>query len=96
MLTLIILLPILGSLLFLNIDEELNQNSKSTIRQIGLATSLITLIFSLILFAKFNNSAGLFQFTNNIAPFGSLGIDGLSIYYILLTAFITPIALLSN
>jgi NADH:ubiquinone oxidoreductase subunit 4 (subunit M) len=95
MLELIILLPILGSFLFLNIDEN-NQNSESIIKQIGLSTSLITLVFTLILFSKFNNNIGFYQFSTNLFSFGLLGVDGISIYYVLLTAFITPIALLSN
>jgi NADH:ubiquinone oxidoreductase subunit 4 (subunit M) len=95
MLGLIILLPIIGSLFMFNINET-NENSKSIIRQIGLASSLITLIFSLILLAKFNNNTGLYQFGEYLPPFGNLGVDGLSVYYVLLTAFITPVALLSN
>lgn len=95
MLGLIIILPLLGSLLFLNLDES-DKNSNSIIKQIGLSTSLITLIFTLILFAKFNNNTTFYQFTTYLAPFGLLGVDGLSIYYVILTAFITPIALLSN
>jgi NADH-ubiquinone oxidoreductase chain 4 len=43
-----------------------------------------------------NNNIGGYQFTETTVPFGFLGIDGISIYYVLLTAFITPIALLSN
>lgn len=96
MLTLIIFLPILGSLLFFNVDEESSDKSKSIIKQIGLSTSLVTLIFTLILLAKFNNNTGSYQFTNYISPLGFIGVDGLSIYYLILTAFITPIALLSN
>lgn len=95
MLGLIIILPILGSLFFFNLDES-NENSKSVIRQIGLSTSLVTLIFTLILFSKFNNNTSFYQFTSYMAPFGYIGVDGISIYYVLLTAFITPIALLSN
>jgi NADH:ubiquinone oxidoreductase subunit 4 (subunit M) len=95
MLELIIFLPILGSLLFFNINET-NENSRSIIKQIGLSTSLVTLVFTLILFSKFNNNIGFYQFSTNLFSFGLLGVDGISIYYILLTAFITPIALLSN
>lgn len=101
MLGLIILLPILGSLLFFGVNENtVNIREKaaaeSTIKQIGLSTSLITLILALILFSKMNNNTGFYQFSDTIAPFGFLGVDGISIYYVLLTAFITPIALLSN
>jgi NADH-ubiquinone oxidoreductase chain 4 len=96
MVGLIILLPMIGSLLFLNVNEESNDKAKSIIKQIGLSTSLVTLIFTLILFSKMNNNIGYFQFTDYVVPFGFLGVDGISIYYVLLTSFITPIALLSN
>jgi NADH:ubiquinone oxidoreductase subunit 4 (subunit M) len=103
MLGLIILLPVIGSLFFFGIENENQSASNSTImkqnsiiKQIGLAISLITLLLILILFSQMNNNIGGYQFTETTIPFGFLGIDGISIYYILLTAFITPIALLSN
>jgi NADH-quinone oxidoreductase subunit M len=103
MLGLIILLPVIGSLFFFGIDNE-DQTANSTtiarrnsiIKQIGLATSLVTLVLALILFSQMNNNVGGYQFTETTAPFGFIGIDGISIYYVLLTAFITPVALLSN
>lgn len=103
MLGLTILLPIIGSLFFFGIENEDQTASSNTIarrnsiiKQIGLSTSLVTLVLALILFSQMNNNAGGYQFTETIAPFGFIGIDGISIYYVLLTAFITPIALLSN
>jgi NADH-quinone oxidoreductase subunit M len=103
MLGLIILLPIIGSLFFFRIENEDQSVSNtiiarrnSIIKQIGLATSLITLVLVLFLFSQMNNNVGGYQFTETLMPFGFLGIDGISIYYVLLTAFITPIALLSN
>ena len=103
MLGLIILLPIIGSLFFFGIENEDQTASSATIarrnsmiKQIGLSTSLITLILSLILFSQMNNNVAGYQFTETIAPFGFIGVDGIAIYYVLLTAFITPIALLSN
>lgn len=103
MLGLIILLPIIGSLFFFGIENENQSANNSTIikrnsiiKQIGLATSLITLLLTLILFSQMNNNIGGYQFSETFVPFGFIAIDGLSIYYVLLTAFITPIALLSN
>lgn len=101
MITLIILLPIIGSLFFFSIQEStgnsyLDVKNSSIIKQIGLSTSLVTLVLTLILFSQLNNSAMGFQYTNYFTPFGVLGIDSISIFYILLTAFITPIALLSD
>jgi NADH:ubiquinone oxidoreductase subunit 4 (subunit M) len=103
MLSLIIFLPIIGSLFFFGIDNENQSISNNTllkrnsiIKQIGLSTSLITLLFALYLFSQMNNNIGGYQFTETTVPLGFIGIDGISIYYVLLTAFITPVALLSN
>jgi NADH:ubiquinone oxidoreductase subunit 4 (subunit M) len=66
----------------------------------GLVTSLINLFISLIVFIFFNFSSNQFQFVqeyHNISNFDFyLGVDGISIYFVLLTTFIMPIALLSN
>jgi NADH:ubiquinone oxidoreductase subunit 4 (subunit M) len=133
MITLITILPLVGSFLFININEEapinsnkasfssinIQQKNNSIIKQIGLSTSLIVLILTIYIFSK--NSLILPNFSNelesltklvNIYPnsinsiqFGTLNsssinqlenIDSISLYYILLTAFITPICLLSN
>jgi NADH-quinone oxidoreductase subunit M len=103
MLGLIILLPIIGSLFFFGVENEdqsvnntIIARRNSIIKQIGLATSLITLLLVLFLFSQMNNNVGGYQFAETIIPFGFIALDGISIYYVLLTAFITPIALLSN
>lgn len=82
MLSLIIFLPIIGSLFFFGIENENQSASNSTIikrnsiiKQIGLATSLITLLLTLILFSQINNNIGGYQFTETTIPFGFLGID---------------------
>jgi NADH:ubiquinone oxidoreductase subunit 4 (subunit M) len=120
MLILIILLPLIGSLFFLHIEENVNSQSNnqllaisysnsnityndillneakknSIIKQIGLSTSLITLILTIYLFSQMNSNTGLYQFGYSAGL--PLAVDGISIYYVLLTAFITPICLLSN
>lgn len=66
----------------------------------GLAVSIINLIVSLTMFILFDFSDNQFQFVQEYHEITSfhiyLGVDGLSIYFILLTTLITPIALLSN
>lgn len=76
----------------LAVDQDNKRNS--IIKQIGLSTSLITLILTIFLFSQMNNNMGLYQ----LGYFANLplAVDGISIYYVLLTAFITPICLLSN
>lgn len=63
-------------------------------------TSIVNLLLSIIIFTMFDFSHNQFQFVqehHNISIFDLyLGVDGLSIYFVLLTTFIIPIALLSN
>jgi NADH:ubiquinone oxidoreductase subunit 4 (subunit M) len=67
---------------------------------VGITTSIINLAISLLIFFLFDYSSNQFQFVKEyfeISYFDFyLGIDGLSIYFVLLTTIITPIALLSN
>jgi len=82
-----------------NSDEIPNLNVKP-IKTIALVTSIINLFLSLIIFTLFDFSSNQFQFVqeyHEISYFDFyLGLDGLSIYFVLLTTIITPIALLSN
>jgi NADH-ubiquinone oxidoreductase chain 4 len=108
MLTLLILIPIIGSLLLLPIglgeaylegEESLNRNNNQ-MKQIALTTSLINFFISLFIWYQFDSSTSQYQFVSefNTLNFCHLhfGIDGLSLYFVLLTTFVTPIALLSN
>ena len=67
---------------------------------IALGTSIINLIISLIIYISFDFSSNQFQFVQEYHDMSFfdiyLGIDGLSIYFVLLTTIIMPIALLSN
>ena len=87
----------LGTILVSSINsyqEELH------IKLTTLVISVINLIISLFIFVLFNNSTNQFQYVQehyNMQYFNIyLGIDGISIYFILLTTIIMPIALLSN
>jgi NADH-ubiquinone oxidoreductase chain 4 len=67
---------------------------------ISLSASILNLLISLIIFILFDFSFNQFQFVQE--PFNIygytlyLGVDGISIYFVLLTTLIVPIALLSN
>lgn len=91
-----------------NSDKSLEQNyleSKAQetyafAKSIALFTSLINLIISLIVWVLFNSSSKYFQFIQEHYNVGYydfyLGIDGLSIYFVLLTTIIIPLSILSN
>jgi NADH-ubiquinone oxidoreductase chain 4 len=70
------------------------------IKFIALTTSIINLFVSLVIFILFDFSTNQFQFVqeyHEISYFDFyLGVDGLSIYFVLLTTIIIPISLLSN
>lgn len=96
----LIVIPIIGiiSILLLNSTDE-NPN-KNLLKLIALVVSLIDLIISLIVWILFNNSSIYFQFIQEHYNIGYydfyLGIDGLSIYFVLLTTIIIPISIISN
>jgi NADH-ubiquinone oxidoreductase chain 4 len=70
------------------------------IKIIALTTSIINFILSLSIFILFDFSSNQYQFVQEYHEVSSfdlyLGLDGLSIYFVMLTTMITPIALLSN
>lgn len=95
----LIITPIIGMLIISSFNNE-NSISNKLIKNIALTTSIINLIISLIVFILFDFSSNSFQFVQEYHEIGNfdfyLGIDGLSIYFVLLTTFIMPIALLAN
>ena len=99
MIPLLIIIPIIGSLCLLPITEN-SIRSKQKIKNIALTISLINFFISIILWVNFDSSTNQIQFVieYNQLLFChlNLGIDGISIYYVLLTTFLTPIAILSN
>ena len=81
-------------------DDNINNSYSTNVKFIGLTTSIINLFISLIIFIIFDFSTNQFQFVqeyHEISYFDFyLGVDGISIYFILLTTIIIPISLLSN
>jgi len=101
LLTFLLIIPILGIFtISTGISYELTNLNIKRIKTIALSTSIINLFISLIVFIMFDFSSNQFQFVQEYHEIGSfdfyLGLDGLSIYFVLLTTIITPIALLSN
>jgi NADH-ubiquinone oxidoreductase chain 4 len=101
MLTLLLLIPLLGSLIILPMSNTLE--SKNQMKKIALTTSLINFFISLFLWYEFDSSSasgGQFQFVSEFNQLSfchlNFGVDGISLYFVLLTTFVTPIALLSN
>jgi NADH-ubiquinone oxidoreductase chain 4 len=98
LLTSLLLTPILGVVAILGNRE--NGISLTNVKIIALSTSILNFFISLVIFILFDFSTNQFQFVqeyHEISYFDFyLGVDGLSIYFILLTTIIIPISLLSN
>jgi NADH-ubiquinone oxidoreductase chain 4 len=99
MLTLLLITPLIGSLFILSIQEN-TINSHSKMRTIAIISSLVTFLISIFLWLNFDSNTTQFQFVSEFdyLTFGHLnfGVDGISLYFVLLTTFITPIAIFSN
>ncbi len=101
LLTLLLLIPMLGVFsISTGISYDLAFLNTRRIKTIALSTSILNLLVSLIVFILFDFSSNQFQFVQEYHEVSSfdfyLGLDGLSIYFVMLTTIITPIALLSN
>ena len=94
----LILLPTIGSLfLFFSKDKP---NSNQTIKYVALFTSIVNFLISIYLWYQFDPTTSDFQFVEDrqwIKGFVNykVGIDGISILFIVLTTFITPLCILS-
>ena len=94
----ITLLPILGAIFILIFKNKTNENKN--VIYVSLFTSVVTLFLAIFLWYVFDKSSSEFQFVeekNWISGYikFKFGIDGISILFIVLTAFITPICVIS-
>jgi|SRR6266487_3220541 len=101
MLVSLLLIPIVGIFLISSTISYESDNIKANYyKSIAFITSIINLIISLIIYILFDFSSNQFQFVEehyDLSFFDVyLGIDGISIYFVLLTTIIMPIAILSN
>lgn len=100
-LPILLVIPIIGIFIIsTSVCYDTAALNNKRIKTIGLATSILNLFVSLIIFILFDFSANQFQFVQEYYQVSSydfyLGLDGLSIYFVLLTTIIVPIAILSN
>ena len=99
-LTTLIVLPILGAVLLLLVRDD--EQGARVVRGIALIVSLLVFAESLLLWIQFTPTAAGFQFVERhawIPRFGiayQVGIDGISLLLVVLTAFLTPIALVGS
>jgi NADH-ubiquinone oxidoreductase chain 4 len=96
LLSTLIALPICGVFLLLFVPASYAQ----FIRISALSLSLLNFVLSLVLWIQFDNSSAQFQFVENALWLPGpnmnfyLGIDGISLFFVLLTTFLVPACLL--
>jgi NADH-quinone oxidoreductase subunit M len=94
-------LPILGAVLIFTLSGEEAGVARNA-RLIALYTSLLVLLLSLFLWSLFQPSEGGYQFVEEapwLADLGAsfkLGVDGISLFLILLTTLLTPISIVAS
>ncbi len=101
LLSTIVFLPMLGALGLLAIPNRDGERN-GLVRQLALGISLAVFAVSLVLWSRFDTTSADFQFLEKAAwipAFGieyHLGVDGISLWLVVLTGFLTPLALLSS
>ena len=103
LLTTIVFLPLLGALLVLIAGGRGDRPEREgMVRNVALIASLVAFAATLYLWWRFNPAEAGFQFVENRAwlpQFGisyHLGVDGISLFLIVLTGFLTPLSLLCS
>ncbi len=100
LLLILVLVPLIGIfILCATLTYNSVQNTK-ILKITALGVTIVDLIISLIIYILFDCSSKQFQFVQEHYQIGYfdfyLGVDGLSIYFVLLTTLIIPISLISN
>ncbi len=99
-LSVVTFLPLVGALAILIARLASKGSADGAARWIALATTLVTLAVSAVLVAGFDAAEAGYQFVERYVWFAGaeyhLGVDGVSILFVLLTAFLMPICILAS
>jgi NADH-quinone oxidoreductase subunit M len=102
LLSILIALPLLGAALILLFGRGTDAEQASTARHVALFTALVTFLASLPLWFLFDPTAKDFQFVEKAVWFEGynihyhLGVDGISLFMIILTTFLMPMCILCS
>ena len=91
-------LPLFGIIILFFIPDTNPDLQKN----VGLSTSLLTFLLSILLWLNFDMSTPKYQFVEKFfsVPYSNMhiyvGVDGISLFFILLTTFLIPVCLLAS
>jgi len=99
-LSIVTFLPLVGALLIAPIPVD-SDIAKRNIRNVALVTTVMTFLFSLKIWIDFDNSVAGFQMVEKSEWIGSfmsyhMGVDGISMLFIILTTFLMPFCILAS
>ncbi len=93
-------LPLVGVLLILFIKDD-SEVARHNIRNVAFFTTVFVFIISLIIWAGFDNKNPSFQMVERFNWLGNgihyhMGIDGISVLFVVLSAFLLPFCILAS
>ncbi|WP_308909643.1 NADH-quinone oxidoreductase subunit M [Pseudokordiimonas caeni] len=95
----IMAVPLIGALVIMMIRHQDSEIEARNIRSVALLTTLATFLLSIVLWTGFDSSTADFQFVERVNWFGAInyyvGVDGISMLFVVLTAFLMPIVVLA-
>ena len=100
LLSLVTFLPLVGALMILLTRGDEAVVARNA-RFVALWTSLVTFLISLLVWANFDNRDAGFQMVESVTWIASgqigykMGVDGISLFFVLLSTLLTPICILS-
>jgi len=93
------LVPLMGALVLAPMSED-TPLQQSRVKRFALIVTLVTFAISMVMWSSFDSSSSQYQFTAEYNQLNFLhmhiGVDGLSLYFVLLTTFTLPICLLAS
>ena len=96
----LLILPLLGAAALFAIPGD-SEEAKTNVRYITLATTLLVFLVSIVAWFRFNPSSPDFQLVEQARWFPGgigykVGVDGISMPFVLLTTFLTPLCILAS
>jgi NADH-quinone oxidoreductase subunit M len=96
LLSIVMFLPLVGALII----ACLNPEAKSNARWVALWTTIVTFLVSLLIWLHFDRTSSGFQFVEqrgwlDVMQF-KLGVDGISVVFVLLTTLLMPLCILAS
>ncbi|QEE12178.1 NADH-quinone oxidoreductase subunit M [Bartonella krasnovii] len=93
-------LPLVGVLLILFIKDD-SESARHNIRNVAFFTTIFVFIISLIIWIGFDSSNPNFQMVEKFSWLGNgisyhMGVDGISILFVVLSAFLLPFCILAS